>query len=218
MPGFKLHALPMSVSCLPIEALAQENGIEYEMVMCDLMSGAHKTPEFLAMNPMHCVPTMDDDGFHLWEGRAIARYVCYKHNLEGNYPSDPKKRALIDNALDFHMGVWYKNVTCKVLYPPCGFAPAPSDQEMKDLEKAFNDDYWPTIQKFIKEGALGAATPTLADFFFVLHLEYTKMTCPNSFVAKHSELMAYSAGVKAKLSKWSNWSGPADGFYTSKKA
>ena len=38
--------------------LCAENGIEAELVPCNLMEGAHKTPEFLKMNPMHCIPTM----------------------------------------------------------------------------------------------------------------------------------------------------------------
>lgn len=113
-----------------------EEGIESELVMCNIMEGANKTPEFLKMNPLHCIPTMvllflpsflvptflkmqpshlvlhlslstalpveqDDDGFTLWESKAILRYICNKHKLEQWYPADYKKRALCDLALDF---------------------------------------------------------------------------------------------------------------------
>ena len=49
------------------------------------MEGANKTPEFLKMNPMHCIPAMDDDGFTMWESKAILRYICNKHKLEQWY-------------------------------------------------------------------------------------------------------------------------------------
>ena len=45
--------------------------------------GKHKTPEFLAMNPRHKVPTIKDGAFTLYESTAI---VCY---LERKYPTPP---------------------------------------------------------------------------------------------------------------------------------
>ena len=45
------------MNCLH-EGLCVENGVEHELVICNIMEGANKTPEFLKMNPMHCIPTM----------------------------------------------------------------------------------------------------------------------------------------------------------------
>eukprot|EP00287_Rhodomonas_sp_CCMP768_P010081 CAMPEP_0196735390 /NCGR_PEP_ID=MMETSP1091-20130531/13855_1 /TAXON_ID=302021 /ORGANISM="Rhodomonas sp., Strain CCMP768" /LENGTH=108 /DNA_ID=CAMNT_0042079027 /DNA_START=230 /DNA_END=557 /DNA_ORIENTATION=+ len=98
-------------------------------------------------------------------------------------------------ALDFHHSVCYPKVTKVILYPPCGFYPAPIAEELAENEKALKD--------------AGGGSPNIAD---LVHIDYTRIACPESCVAKHAALMAYTDAVKAKLPKWQHWSGPADGF------
>jgi glutathione S-transferase len=42
------------------------------------------------------VPTIDDDGFVLWESNAIVRYLAAKHGAGGLWPTDLKLRAQSD--------------------------------------------------------------------------------------------------------------------------
>jgi glutathione S-transferase len=46
------------------------------------------------------VPSKDDDGFVLYESRAIARYLSKKYPNQGTslIPSDPKAEALFEQA------------------------------------------------------------------------------------------------------------------------
>ena len=63
--------------------------------------GIVNDPPYLAMNPNARVPTMEEDGFILWESNAIVRYLTAKHNEGGLYPSDPKIRATADRCMDW---------------------------------------------------------------------------------------------------------------------
>ena len=48
------------------------------------------------MNPNAKVPVLVDDGFVLWESRAINGYLSSLKPERGLYPEDPRKRATVD--------------------------------------------------------------------------------------------------------------------------
>ena len=65
--SLKLYGAPISGNVNPIVALCTENGIPFELIPTNPMAGETKTPEFLKLNPMHCIPTIDDAGFTMYE-------------------------------------------------------------------------------------------------------------------------------------------------------
>lgn len=76
--------------------MINELGLEVELVDVDLRS-KDKPAAFLAASPGGKVPAfIDDDGFTLFESRAINAYLCTKDPAKDLYPADPKLRALVD--------------------------------------------------------------------------------------------------------------------------
>ena len=71
-----------------------------------MIASFHFMVKFLQINPIHSIPTIVDDGFALWESRAILRYLCNKYAPDSTlYPKEPQKRAIVDRWLDFDMSL-----------------------------------------------------------------------------------------------------------------
>jgi glutathione S-transferase len=80
---------------------AEELGLKYERIEAGMQHGVVKTPEYMAMNPNSVVPTIEDDGFVLWESHSIVRYLCAKHSLGKLCPSDLRARADAERWMDW---------------------------------------------------------------------------------------------------------------------
>lgn len=82
-------------------------GIDYKTVPINLLGGAHKTPEYLALNPQGLVPTLVINGKTLTQSLAIVEYLAETRPECGLLPSDiadrQKVRALAYAvAMDIH--------------------------------------------------------------------------------------------------------------------
>ncbi len=78
---------------------AIELGIEH--VRHDIGGKFGYTDAYLVKDPNALVPSIDDDGFFLWESNAILRYLAAKHGGERFWPADPAARAVGDKWIDW---------------------------------------------------------------------------------------------------------------------
>ncbi|CAG2169353.1 unnamed protein product [Oppiella nova] len=89
-----------------VHMTARHLNIEIDIKAMDLSEGEHLKPDFIQLNPAHTVPTINDNGFVLWESRAIMQYLCNRYAPDSQlYPRDPKKRALVDRWLNYDMNL-----------------------------------------------------------------------------------------------------------------
>jgi len=80
---------------------AEELGLKHERIDAGMQFGVVDTPEYRRMNPMGRVPTIDDDGFVLWESHSIVRYLCAKHSAGNLWPTDLRLRAGAERWMDW---------------------------------------------------------------------------------------------------------------------
>ena len=87
-----------------------ELGLEYERIDAGMQFGVNNTPEYKAMNPNGLVPTIDEDGFVLWESHAIVRYLARKHGLGTLLPSDARIAADADRWMEWYSTTMWLNL------------------------------------------------------------------------------------------------------------
>jgi len=97
----KIWGRANSVNVKKVLWAAEEMGLHYERIDAGLQFGVNKTPEYLRMNPTGLVPTIEDDGFVLWESHAIVRYLAAKHSAGKLWPTDLRRRAEAERWMDW---------------------------------------------------------------------------------------------------------------------
>ena len=79
----------------------EELGLPYERVDAGMQYGVVDTPAYRRMNPNGLVPTMDDDGFILWESHSIVRYLAARHGKGVLWPLELRTRAIANQWMDW---------------------------------------------------------------------------------------------------------------------
>jgi len=104
----KLHGLTVSTCTQRVATVLIEKKVPFELVNIDMSKGEHKSEAFMKLQPFGQVPVLEDNGFILYESRAICRYIAVKYANQGTqlYPEDLKKRALIEQAASIEGSNW----------------------------------------------------------------------------------------------------------------
>ena len=82
-----------------------ELGLPHERIDVGGSFGKNREPAYLAMNPNGLVPTLEEDGFILWESNSIVRYLAAKYGAGGLEPADPRERARANSWMDWQLSV-----------------------------------------------------------------------------------------------------------------
>ncbi|KAK5640018.1 hypothetical protein RI129_010829 [Pyrocoelia pectoralis] len=151
---------PGSGPCRFIELTAKILDINLNYKKLDLLGKKdHLAPEFVKINPQHCIPTIVDNGFALWESPVIASYLVQTYGKDDSlYPKDIKKRAAVDQRLYFNNGVLYQRLA-DYYYPIIWASASPDPEKFKKVEEALQ-----FLDTFLSESEYVAGdTLTLAD-------------------------------------------------------
>ena len=154
----KLYNFPKSGHAHRIELMLSLLNLPTELVFVDLAKGAHKLPDFLALNPFGQVPVIDDNGTVIADSNAILVYLAKKYDNGAWLPEEPAAAARVQRWLSVAAG-------------PLAFGPAAA-RLVTVFGASFNADEVisraHTLLKVIdaelaKTPFLAGSTPTIAD-------------------------------------------------------
>jgi glutathione S-transferase len=185
-----IYGSDLSGPAIKVRCVATYLGIPHEWKFVNLRDKEQKQEWFLKINPVGKIPALDDDGFHLFESNAMCRYLAEKASSP-IYPKDLKKRAIVEQWLDFiaiHINVHCSTVAFNRIFGPRMNRPV-SEQAVTDA-LGFLDTYLPLLEKQLNEHKYVASDDiSLADFSLFAALE-------------PADLSGISLAAYPKISAW----------------
>ncbi len=88
----QLYYHPFSPNARRALLVVEHLQLDVERKLLDLPEGAHRRPDYVALNPNAMIPTLVDGSFVLNESRAIMQYLAIQKPEAGLFPNDDRTR------------------------------------------------------------------------------------------------------------------------------
>lgn len=184
----KVYGHPMSTCTRKVLTTLVETNTPYESISLDFAKGEHKSPEHLARQPFGKMPALEDDGFWLYESRAMARYVNDKAGGK-LVPSDLKSRAMMDQWTSVEYS-YFTGPTMKFVFQHV--FQRPQDPAALAAAQTELDHTLPILDAHLaKHDYFAGAEFSLADIGYAPYVEYAMMTPLKETFAKYPHFSAW---------------------------
>ena len=98
----KLYDMERSGNCYKARLMLSLLGLEYTKQTVDLSKKEQMEPWYLAINPLHHVPVLDDNGTIVRDSAAVLVYLASKYDAARTwYPDDAKSMGEIQQWLAY---------------------------------------------------------------------------------------------------------------------
>jgi glutathione S-transferase len=193
----KLFGHPMSTCTRKVLTTLAETETPYELSLVDLGKGEHKKEPHLSRQPFGQIPTIDDDGFTLYESRAICRYLNAK--ASGTLvPTEPQQRARMDQWMSVEQSNFSPNAM-KFVYHYA--FKRNQDAAVLEAAGAMLDKVYATLSAPLsKSPFLAGESFSLADIGYMPYIEYMQGSPAQATLEKYDSVLAWWKRVSGRAS------------------
>jgi glutathione S-transferase len=184
----KIFGHPMSTCTRKVLMTLEETSTPFDFTLVDFTKGEHKKEPHLGRQPFGQVPALDDDGFALFESRAMCRYINDKSG-GALIPADVTARAVMEQWISIETANFTPHVM-KFVYHYAFHRP----QEASVLEAASKglEATLAIMDAQLGKGPfLAGAALSLADICFLPYVEYAMATPAKDIFAKFPHVSAW---------------------------
>ncbi|KIO19252.1 hypothetical protein M407DRAFT_31106 [Tulasnella calospora MUT 4182] len=171
----------------------------------DIGAGEHKSEAFLKMQPFGQIPVLEDDGFYLFESRAITRYIATKYADQGTNllpdPNDLKAVALFEQAACIEQAdfdPYASEIAVEKVFKPHRGA-APDEAVFTKLVTSLNSKLDGYEKILSKQKYLGGDQLTLVDLWHLPYGQIAEKFAPEIYES-HPKFNAWWQALKARPS------------------
>jgi glutathione S-transferase len=196
----KIYGHPWSTNTRKTLATLAEKGGEAELVLVMIPKGEQRHPDHLARHPFGKVPVLEDDGFVLYETRAINRYLDEKLGGARLTPADPKASALVDqwtNAADSYFIPHAASVIVETMFRRY----LGGDQDLAAIDRG-REAMQPALdaldRRLASNDYVAGSAFTLADIHFMPYFEYLVKIGEAEHVTRRKHLDAWWRRVESR--------------------
>jgi glutathione S-transferase len=200
----KLYGHPLSTCTRKVLTTLAETNTPYELVLVDFAKGEHKQQPHLSRQPFGQIPAIDDDGFAMYESRAISRYLDEKAGGPLS-PKDGAGRAKMEQWISIEMQD-FSGYAMKFVFQYIFKRPQPDDA-LEKAQKAFELALDVSDANLAKQPYFAGQQFTLADICFMPYVEYAMKTPLKDAMTKHSNFSAWWNRVSERPS-WKKVTSP----------
>jgi glutathione S-transferase len=184
----KIFGHPASTCTRKVLMTLNETNTPYELTTVDFAKGEHKQQPHLGRQPFGQIPALDDDGFAMYESRAMARYINEK--AAGKLvPSDPKARAVMEQWISIETSNFTPHAM-KLIYHHV-FHRAQDAAVLEAAGKGLESALATMEERLAKSPFLAGDELTLADVCFMPYIEYAMGTPAKETFAKYPHVSAW---------------------------
>jgi glutathione S-transferase len=198
--AMKVYGHPWSIYTRKTLMTLAEKDHEVELTLVMIPKGEQKSAEHVARHPFGKVPVLDDDGFVLYEARAINRYLDRKLGGPRLTPEDARDAARLDqwtNVAESYLGPHAHPLIVEKL-----FRRYLGGEQTKQAMSAGREGMQPALDaadRWLSSNQyLAGSAFSLADIHWMPYLEYLSQIGEGDAIRRRKHLDAWWSRISGR--------------------